>query len=71
MTDLDRAILAAADLPAAKRAMVAADLGLSSPAMHQRFVGLLQDPVAEQEYPGLVRRWRRIMGERRRARSTL
>lgn len=71
MTDLDRAILAAADLPASQRAMVAADLGLSSPALHQRLLALLRSAEAEREYPVLVHRWRRIMDGRRRARGRL
>lgn len=71
MTELDHAILAAADLPANQRTMVAADLGMSSPAMHQRLLALLDSVEAEREYPGLVHRWRRIMEGRRRARGRL
>lgn len=71
MTDLDHAILAAADLPANQRTMAAADLGLSSPAMHQRMLALLRTEEAEAVYPALVHRWRRIMDGRRQARGRL
>lgn len=69
MTDLDRAILAALDLPPRERDYRARELGLSPTAYAQRALALLEDPDVEAMHPQLVRRWRRIMRERRRSRG--
>lgn len=64
MTDL-HTLLPLLDLPRPERDDRARDLGLSPTAYAQRVLQLLWLPEAEQAYPQLVRRWRRIMDARR------
>ena len=68
MTDTDRAILAALDLPPRERDYRARELGLSPTAYAQRALVLLDTPEAEREFPAQVHRWRRIMDDLRRRR---
>lgn len=65
MTDQDRQILAALDLPNPNWRLIAPGIGMSVPAMLQRALRLLEDPDVEREHPALVRRWRRILAARR------
>lgn len=66
MDDTDRRIVEAIDLPPAARTRLAVDLGLTSPALHQRMVRLANDPQVASVYPGEVARLRARI---RRARS--
>ncbi|MDN5726912.1 MAG: DUF3263 domain-containing protein [Propionibacteriales bacterium] len=60
MTDDDRTIIRAMTLSRRGRTGVAADLGISVPALHQRALHLLTDPDAEREMPAEIHRLRRI-----------
>lgn len=51
------------------RLLAAQDLGLSVPRMMQEALRLLGDPAVEAGHPLLVRRLRRVVDQRRAARS--
>jgi hypothetical protein len=65
MTETDRRILLEADRRPVERAAVAAELGLSSPAFHQRLLHLLDRREALAEFPEIVNRHRRMRDNRR------
>lgn len=71
ITDADRTALRAMSLPRPQRRAVARDLGMTSPAMHQRAVHLLADPDAERAMPLEVHRLRRVRDKWRLARGGL
>lgn len=69
LTDMDRAVLAAADLSPRERERVSVELGLGLTGLDQRLVRLLDDPDAEREAPAVVARLRRVRDQRRAARA--
>lgn len=68
MNATDQQILKAADQPPVRRRAVAAELGLSSPAFHQRLLHLLNDPEAVAMFPAVVNRQKRLRERRQRGR---
>ena len=69
MTDDDRTILRAIGLPRRYRLAIAAELGMSSPAMHQRAAHLIDDPEVERVMPVEVHRLRRVRDLMRQRRT--
>ena len=68
MTDLERTILDALRRSERFQRNLAIDLGMSPTRFGQHVLALLQNPEAEAADPLTVRRWRRIMAQRRDAR---
>lgn len=69
ISEADRTILRAIGLPRRVRLAVAAELGMSSPAMHQRAAHLIDDPEVERAMPVEVHRLRRVRDDLRRRRT--
>lgn len=69
MTEQDHHIMRAAGSTARQRRATAADLCISPTRLHQRILQLLDDPDAEQAYPVVVHRWRRIGAQHRADRA--
>ncbi|GAB3622547.1 hypothetical protein GCM10027418_06290 [Mariniluteicoccus endophyticus] len=71
LSERDRAIMEAAELPVRQREEAALQLGMTSPRFHQILNRLVSNPSPEllAEFPGRVNRLRRVAEARRTARS--
>lgn len=67
MTETER-IISAVWLDSRRQGMLAAELGMSGPALSSRALTLLRDPAVEARFPVLVHRARETMEARRRGR---